>query len=226
MRKSANKCNTVAQCQLSGKGQQKDTSRVMFLRKPLFWMPAAAILTMGTVATPSIYRTAVLGSGFMTQFLCSSDPQVVLTEDMSGPGYELLWFFRPRVERDAKRVTASMYGLGRRTAIFREGLGCTLVVDRTEDELRAQAVGVFSPPPPPNPDALWPEGEGVDLEILPQGVDHIALEAGVEAAFAEPDSARLRRTRALVVGAWGTHRGRALCARIQCHHAPHRVVDG
>jgi hypothetical protein len=109
-------------------------------------------------------------------------------DQLSGPGCELLRFFRPHVEREARRVTASMYGLGRRTAIFREGLGWTLVADRTEDELRAQAFGVFSPPPASNPDALWPEGERVDLEILPQGVDHLALEAGVEVAFAEPDS--------------------------------------
>jgi hypothetical protein len=47
--------------------------------------------------------------------------------------------FQPHVQREAKRVTASMYGLGRRTAVFREGLGCTLIVDRSENELRAQA---------------------------------------------------------------------------------------
>jgi hypothetical protein len=88
-----------------------------------------------------------------------------------------------RAARCAKsRVTASMYGAGGRTVIFREGLGCTLVADRTEDELRAQAVGVFSPPPAPNPGALWPESERVDLEILPQGVDRVALEAGVRPA--------------------------------------------
>ena len=119
----------------------------MRFRKAWLWVLVAIVVAAGAAAAPSIYRTAVLGSGFMAQLLCSStfvsrrDPQAVLTEDMSGPGYELLWFFQPRIEREAKRVTASMYGLGRRTAIFREGLGCTLVVDSTEDELRAQAAG-------------------------------------------------------------------------------------
>jgi len=206
----------------------------MPLRKAWFWLLAASVIAAGTAA--SIYRTAVLGSGFMAQLLCSStfvshrDPQAVLTEDMSGPGYELLWFFQPRVEREARRVTALMFGLGRRTAIFREGLGCTLIVDRTEDELRAQApdtslsppasnpdglwpegehVDLFSPPPAPNPDALWPEGERVDLETLPQGVDRVGLQAGVKDAFAEPDSAHPRRTRALVV----VHGGRIVAER-------------
>lgn len=161
------------------------------------------------------YRTAVLGSGFMAQLLCSStfvshrDPQAVLNDDMTGPGYELLWFFRPHVAREAKCVTVSMFGLGERTSIFREGLGCTLVVDGMEDGLRAQADGIFSPLPAPNPDALWPEGERVDLETLPPGVDRIALEAGMKAAFAEPDSAHPRRTRALVV----VHGGRIVAER-------------
>ena len=128
---------------------------------------------------------------------------------MTGPGYELLQFFQSRVERGAKRVTASMFGLGQRTAIFREGLGCTLVVDRIEDELRAQAAGIFPPPAASELDALWPEGERVDLEALPQGVNQVALEAGVSAAFAEPDSAHLRRTRALVV----VHGGRIVAER-------------
>lgn len=187
----------------------------MSLRKAWPWLLAATVIVASAVVGPSLYHTAVLGSGFMAQLLCSGtfvshrDPQAILAEDMSGPGYELLRFFRPHVEREAKRVTASMYGLGRRTAVFREGLGCTLVADRSEDEVRAQAVGLFPPPPAPNPDTLWPEGERVDLEILPQGVDHVALEAGVEAAFAEPDSAHLRRTRALVV----VHGGRIVAER-------------
>lgn len=188
----------------------------MLLRKAWPWLLAASVIVAGAAAAPSIYRTAVLGSGFMAQLLCSStfvshrDPQDVLNSDLKGPGYELLWFFQPRVEREAKRVMASMFGLGRRISIFREGLGCTLVVDRTEDELRAQAAGIFPQPPASNPDALWPEGERVDLEAVPQGgVDRVALEEGVEAAFAEPDSAHRRRTRALVV----VHRGRIVAER-------------
>ena len=108
-------------------------------------------------------------------------------------------FFQPHVQREAKRVTTSMYGLGRRTAVFREGLGCTLVVDRSENELRAQAASIFPHSSVSDPDALWPEGERVDLEALPQQVDRVALEAGVKATLAEPDSAHPRRTHALVV---------------------------
>ena len=177
----------------------------MRFRKAWLWLLAAIVVAAGASAAPSIYRTALLGSGFMAQVLCSGtfvsrrDPQAILTEDMSGPGYELLWFFQPHVQREAKRVTASMYGLGRRTAVFREGLGCTLVVDRSENELRAQAAGIFPHSSLSDPDALWPEGERVDLEALPQQVDRVAFEKGVKAALAESDIAHPRRTSALVV---------------------------
>ena len=175
----------------------------------------AALFTLGAVIASNLYPTAVLGSGFLAQLLCSStfvshrDPQAVVAEDMSGPGYELLSFFQWQVERDHQRVTASMFGLGRKAAIFREGLGCTLIVDTTEEELRAQADGGFPAPPMSDPDAPWPEGERVDLQGPLQDVDRGALEAAVDAAFAEPDPIHRRRTRALVV----VHGGRIVAER-------------
>ena len=90
--------------------------------------------------------------------------------------------------------------IGTQTAIFREGLGCTLIHGRTEEALRAQSPGLPPPVPASNPEALWPEGERVDLETIPPGIDRAALKAGVEAAFARVDPKQPHhRTRALVV---------------------------
>ncbi len=187
----------------------------MGLRKIGFWLMVALLLTGGALMAPSLYRTAVLGSGVMAQLLCSNtfvsgrDPETVVTEDLSGPGYEPLSFFQWQVERQNKRVIASLFGLGERSALFREGLGCTLSIDRTEAELSAQARGVASKPSSSGPDALWPDGEQVDPNATPQGVDATMLEAGVQAAFAEPDRAHPRRTRALVI----VHAGRIVAER-------------
>jgi CubicO group peptidase (beta-lactamase class C family) len=190
----------------------------MVPRSVWFGVVAAAFLTLAAMIAASIYSTASLGSGFLAQLLCSStfvshrNPQAVVAEDMSGPGYKLLSFFHWRVERDHKRATASMFGLGHRAAIFREGLGCTLLVDTTEDALRAQAGEGFPALPVSDPDALWPEGEQVDLQSPPKDVDRVALQAAVEAAFAEPDPIHRRGTRALVV----VHGGRIIAE----HYAP------
>lgn len=172
--------------------------------KPWVWLLAAIVVAGVAGAAWYFYPTVKYGSGVMAKTLCSGvfvshrTPEAVRAEDLSGPEYKLLVLFQTKVERDAKRVTASAFGIGTQTAIFREGLGCTLVDGRTEDELRAQSPA-FPPVPASNPEALWPEGERVDLEAIPPGVDRAALKAGVEAACAEPDEKRSRRTRALVV---------------------------
>jgi hypothetical protein len=153
----------------------------------------AIVLAIAATAAPSLYRTAVLGSGFLAQRLCGEvfvakrDPKAVLAEDLSGPGYELLPFFQPIVDRDKQRVTASAFGIGRQTSIFREGLGCTRLAGKTEGELRDEAAGLFRPVLPPDPSDLWPEGERVDLRALPASVDRTALEQAIAAAFTEPD---------------------------------------
>jgi hypothetical protein len=76
-----------------------DTERAMGLRKIGFWLMVALLVAGGALVASSLYRTAVLGSGVMAQLLCSStfvsgrDPEAVVTEDLSGPGYEPLSFF-------------------------------------------------------------------------------------------------------------------------------------
>jgi CubicO group peptidase (beta-lactamase class C family) len=175
----------------------------------------AIVLAIAATAAPSLYRTAVLGSGFLAQRLCGEvfvakrDPKAVLAEDLSGPGYELLPFFQPIVDRDKQRVTASAFGIGRQTSIFREGLGCTRLAGKTEGELRDEAAGLFRPVLPPDPSDLWPEGERVDLRALPASVDRTALEQAIAAAFTEPDPAHPHRTRALVV----VYQGRIVAER-------------
>jgi CubicO group peptidase (beta-lactamase class C family) len=182
-----------------------------------FWIFAAVIgIAAATAAVaPVLYRTAVLGSGFLAQRLCGDvfiskrDPDAVLAEDLSGPGYELLRFFQPSVDRKSGLVTASAFGLGRQISVFREGLGCTHVVGKSGGELRDETANLFATPQAPDLHALWPEGERVDLEALPKGVDGPALERAMDAAFAEPDPAHPRHTRALVV----VYQGRLVAER-------------
>jgi CubicO group peptidase (beta-lactamase class C family) len=166
------------------------------------------------VAIPHIYRTALLGAGYMAQTLCNGlfisgrDPQS-LHEDLRGKGYELLVLFQHEIDRKTKRVSASAFGIGPQTAIFREGLGCTLLDGRSEDALKAESARLFSSPVAVNRDALWPEGERVETEALPEGVDRAALERAIADIFAEPDPAHPRHTRALVV----VHGGRIIAER-------------
>jgi CubicO group peptidase (beta-lactamase class C family) len=173
---------------------------------------AVAAATAGAVA-PGLYRTVVLGSAFLAQRLCGDvfvskrDPDAVLAEDLSGPGYEPLRFFQPSVDRERRLVTASAFGVGRQISVFREGLGCTHVVGKSESELRNENSNLLAATPTPDLHALWPDGERVDLATLPKGVNSPALERAMDAAFSEPHPAR--HTRALVV----VYQGRIVAER-------------
>lgn len=187
-------------------------------RKVWLWLAALALAALAALAIwegPRLYRTALVGSGFSAEILCGGvfvsgrAPAAVEAEDLTGPGYEPLRYFQTRIDAETKTVAASAYGLARQTAIYRDGLGCTLLDGKTAAELRAAAAGLFGGPPPAAGEALWPEGERVDLEALSPDVDKPALDAAVAAAFDEPDPAHPRNTRALVV----VHRGRIVAER-------------
>jgi CubicO group peptidase (beta-lactamase class C family) len=132
-------------------------------------------------------------------FISGRDRQHLVDEELTGKGYELLVLFEPKIDREKKRVSASAFGIGTQTAISRDGLGCTLLDGHPEAELRAQAANLFPAPDPPNEDALWPEGERVELGTLPEGVDRATLDQAIDEIFAEPNPDHPRRTRALVV---------------------------
>ena len=130
------------------------------------WLPfiLIALAIAAGIALPRVYRTALLGSGIAAQILCAGvfvsgrDPQSVLAEDLTGKGYELLSYFQHELDRDGERVSASTYGLARQTAIYRQGLGCTLLDGKSEAELRSENPTVFLSLSSPNPEILWPEG--------------------------------------------------------------------
>jgi len=172
-----------------------------------FWLMLAAIvlITAAAIVLPRVYRVALLGSGYMAQTLCSGlfvsgrSFDDLMAEDLSGARLGLLRFFQPVVDRDGKTVSASSYGIAAQTAIYRDGLGCTLLDGADEKSFRAQAAGLFPTSDPPASDAEWPNGERVTPSPLPEGVDREALAEAIDAIFSEPDPARPRNTRALVV---------------------------
>lgn len=97
-----------------------------------------------------------------------------------------------------KTVTGSFLGLASRKAIYRDGLGCTLVVGTTETSLRKQVKG-FKPAYLSQSKLPWPEGDAVKKVSLPGSVDKHKLDLVIDWAFYTPNQARYRGTRAVVV---------------------------
>ncbi|MBI5896696.1 MAG: hypothetical protein HZB24_12065 [Desulfobacterales bacterium] len=91
-----------------------------------------------------IVKATPVGSGYTAKYLCSNvfvsgrDPDPVFREEIV-PINPLARFIDYRIDPEKKSVTADAYGgFFARTAIYREGYGCTLVVGVGEAELRAQ----------------------------------------------------------------------------------------
>ncbi|MHC4329559.1 MAG: serine hydrolase domain-containing protein [Planctomycetota bacterium] len=140
------------------------------------------------------YKAKVLASGV---FVSQRDPQDVLREDLSHIA-QLKWFTH-KIDRENGSVKVSLFGLIRRKAIFRKGLGCTVIADDLEAKVRAQRYSIPEPEPR-NPDKIpWPMGDLILNDKRSIGFDLKKVSKVVEEAFIEPDPSRLRRTRAVVV---------------------------
>jgi CubicO group peptidase (beta-lactamase class C family) len=144
-----------------------------------------------------LVRLVPVAGGYKAKVLCSAifvsrrdiDPR--LAPDVSADSYRLLRFFRTRVDHDMRTVTCSWLGLWARTAVYRSGLGATLMAGPSICEPITTAImnpGPFSAP------TGRPGGTGSD-----PGLQVDVLRRTVDAAFTEPTPGRLRRTRAVIV---------------------------
>ncbi len=148
------------------------------------------------------------GTGYAAKLLCSGvfvagrTPESLLAEDLG-------WFswLHSRVDRGERTASSDWHGLGRSTAVYRDGLGCALAVGASVNELRAQGFDP-GPAPPGRSEIPWPVG---DLVPAPpsDGASRAALDAAVGSAFGETDPRIHRRTRAVIV----LHAGRLLAER-------------
>jgi CubicO group peptidase (beta-lactamase class C family) len=102
------------------------------------------------------------------------------------------------VDYERQQVTAAL-GPFERRAVYREGLGCT-VVDPDSGEVVGQPIalddGLTSTL---QQGAPWPVGDVVSLDELPPEVDRAKLEKALDAAFAETNPELPVRTRAVVI---------------------------
>src|SRR6185369_4754149 len=136
-----------------------------------------------------------VATGFVANVVCTEtfvsglDPARVFTETTAVmPGVGLItWALDYQVDRARKDVTVTLFGLGRSRAVWRgEGLGCYL-------DHGGAAVDISLPPVDVKP--LLPEIAGPAV-VPPQSPQ---LAAALDRAFAEPDKATPRNTRAIVV---------------------------
>ncbi len=167
--------------------------------KILFASLAALIVAAAVFVTVAVLPT---GTGFAAKIYCSAvfvtglTPERARAEDLAN----LAWMgsaLRTEVDRENQSVHASVWGLASRQALYREGVGCTMIIDTTPEQMRAQVPEL--PPVPDHSGEVWPMGDAIEPGQSVPGLDHKKLAAAVDAMFAEVDPEKPRWTRAVVV---------------------------
>ena len=177
--------------------------------------PAAVLLTSLLIAAAAVVllnREALqVATGSVSDSLCAAafvsgvDPDRVFAEEQRPLMASIGWAVRYTVDRPRHEVRSSVLGLFPARAVYREGLGC-VVVHRAG--LVPEATGL--------PDARLADGFGPTVVAPAQP----ALRHALDLAFAEPDPARPRQTKAVVV----LHDGQLIAERYAPGYGPQTPI--
>jgi CubicO group peptidase (beta-lactamase class C family) len=139
--------------------------------------------------------TAFAAKGMCSSvFLANKNPQRVQEEDLSFFPINLA---KSVVNYEEKSVTSTVFGLAKRKAVYRDGLGAVLVLKTPENELKNSAITL------PEPDylqdtILWPKGDMI-AENLPAGVNYQRLYEFIDTCFDAPGTPPFKKTLGIVV---------------------------
>lgn len=167
------------------------------LVKRILWILLIALITVITwFAWPRLpIITAFAAKGMCSSvFLANKTPERVAAEDLS---FFPISLANCKIDYEEKSVTAKVLGLAKRKAVFREGLGAVIVLDRPEEELKAESFAI--PDPGYSQDTIqWPLGDLIPEE-LPEGVDYEKLHSVLEEAIDKADADALKKTLGVAV---------------------------
>jgi CubicO group peptidase (beta-lactamase class C family) len=165
----------------------------------MLFLPIAILLLYGIRYCRATFPIA---SGFGAKVLCSAI-FVARRKEEDAKAQELSFFplnlVSCKVNYQDSSVTCSILGSARRKAIYRKGLGATLLSRRTENQVRSQPI---HPPVSPAASAAalkWPQGDQA-TDHIPANIDTLQLERAMDNCFKEINPAKPTiGTRAVVV---------------------------
>ena len=142
-----------------------------------------------------------LMAGYGSKVMCSAvfdggrNERQVRDQDLSAYMMRMADF---HVDYIDSSVTGSIFGFGKRKAIYRNGLGATLISELNEKNIRSQRF-ILPAKPVANTDTIpWPMGDKL-CDTFPKAIDSFKLESAINKVFVEEDTILPVRTRAVVV---------------------------
>jgi CubicO group peptidase (beta-lactamase class C family) len=158
-----------------------------------------------TVIIYAIYYVSLrlpIITGYAAKNLCSCvfvgnrDVDDVEQNDLN---FSLIKYAKNKVDFDNKKVTSKILGLAKQTAVYKEGLGCTLLADYSEKDYQSQASPHTLPSLALKDTIPWPAGDLLS-DTVPAGVDINKLKNAVAWAFDnDPTVEELKQTLAVLV---------------------------
>lgn len=103
-----------------------------------------------------------------------------------------------KVDYTDSSVTGSIFGMAKRKAIYRYGLGSTVVSELSEQQIRSQQFRLPVEPKIKTDTIPWPMGDQI-VGTFPAAVDSTKLQSAIGDIFVEEDTILPIRTRAVVV---------------------------
>jgi CubicO group peptidase (beta-lactamase class C family) len=159
----------------------------MNMKKLKKWiLSILAVLILVTICAFGFFviKIAPVGCAYKAKRVCSCvflagrNPDQVIREDVAG-----LEYIGVNIDNTKKSVTGSFLGMAKRTAIYRDGLGCTLVLSKSADELKKQALG-FKPTAIQDRSKIpWPDGDLLPDSPFPSNVSRRLLDNTLKWAF-------------------------------------------
>lgn len=164
------------------------------MKKRTFFLFILVLLLGATAITGNLI--APVGTAYAAKTLCSCVFVSGRTEaDVLAQELKTRWYVSTAVDYSEGLATGSILGLWKRTAIVREGLGCTILHGKTLAELDARKLDRSGIPYAEK--VLIDYHDSLSLDLA---VDWDQLAAGIEYAFTEPKEGETRRnTRAVLV---------------------------
>jgi len=126
-------------------------------------------------------------SGYGSKNLCSAvylqhrNPIDVIKEDLGAFPLSLGTF---TVNEKDSSVTGSVWGLAKRKTIYRKGVGCTIINDLTEEEIRKQQFVLPTKPSIISNSIAWPYGDKLP-DTIPVNINKEKLELAVNIVMNE-----------------------------------------
>lgn len=171
------------------------------------------VLLLGTAAWYA-GQAIPIGTGYAAKYICSGvfvsgrDPQQIFTDDILPVEKTLTRLIGVEVDYQQKEVTARALLFFKSRAIYREGLGCTLLSGSAIEGHLAPVIAL-PPRPGPSPDQAWPSGEGAPQRSRLSADRRRQLDQALERHFAETVPGKKKATRAVLV----VHDGHLLAER-------------